>query len=79
MKAADPAPRTQPYSNRPGELPLCDALLRASASANVVVGASIAACARLMMSSNEKPCAGTKAAARMAAPNVQNAKTFRSP
>ena len=42
MKAADAAPRTQPYSNRFAGPRI--AALTASASASVVVGASAAAC-----------------------------------
>ena len=54
MNAADPTPRTQPYSNRlPGPDDL--AAISAKASERIVTGASIAACITLMVANTQMP------------------------
>jgi hypothetical protein len=57
MKAAEPVPRTHPYSKpgRPLRVPEADP--SASASAKMVIGASAAACRRLIPSKIQNPCA----------------------
>ena len=54
MNAAEPAPRTQPYSNFAAfDDP------SASASARTVIGARNAACNSVSRRKGRKPCAGT--------------------
>jgi hypothetical protein len=59
MKAAEPVPRTQPYSNPRRPLPGGGAAApSAKASDKTVSGPSDAACARLSAKSGHNPCAG---------------------
>ena len=59
MKAAEPVPRTQPYSNPRRPLPGGGAAApSAKASARMVTGASAAACIRLSARNDQNPWAG---------------------
>jgi hypothetical protein len=59
MKAAEPVPRTQPYSNPWRPLSAGGAAApRAKASARMGTGPSAAACPRLSASNGHQPCAG---------------------
>ena len=55
MKAAEPVPRTQPYSNPRRPQPRGAAAPSAKASARMVTGASAAACPRLSARKGPKP------------------------
>ena len=58
MKAAEPVPRTHPYSKpRRPLLGGGEADPSANASAKIVIGASDAACSRLIPSKIQNPCA----------------------
>src|SRR5690242_3487839 len=76
MKAADPAPLIQPYSNglpaRSGFAALTD-----NASAIEVVGASAAACTEATRSNNQKPFASNSVAAVAPATTAQAASATR--
>ena len=77
MNAADPAPRTQPYSKPTQETPRGLAAANANASAKTVVGASIAACRRLIASNKKNQWVVTKASATNPAVAAQIASTSR--
>ena len=76
MKAADPAPRIQPYSNGlPASCGLAE--FTDNASAIDVIGASAAACSEAMTISGQKLSVTSKAAAIVAARPAQAASTDR--